>query len=133
VCAERQAGVAELAGNPIALDDDLGDRPRVDGVQEVRIRNFVAAAALGRVLEEVEERDQQQADNDPDSEIPEMRIHRCPFWRRLAGATAARRPDCAAPTSPDALEIGTHRMLAKLLPSNPQNADTHPSEFKFLS
>jgi len=24
-------------------------------------------------------------------------------------------------------------MLAKLLPSNPQNADTHPSEFKFLS
>jgi len=42
-------------------------------------------------------------------------------------------PGLRSAMSPDALEIGTHRMLAKLLPSNPQNADTHPSEFKFLS
>ena len=30
-------------------------------------------------LEQIEQREQKEADDDPDREVPEMRIHRCPF------------------------------------------------------
>ena len=51
----------------------------IDAGQELGIADLVAAPALAGVLEQIEQRHQQQADHDPDGEVPKVRIHRDSF------------------------------------------------------
>ena len=63
----------------MALDRDVDDVALIDLRDELGVANLIGPPALGGVLEEVEERKQQQANDDPDREIPEMRLHGSPF------------------------------------------------------
>ena len=73
----RAVGVG--AGDLLAGDDDVADLALVDLGQELRIGDVVAGGALSGVLEQIEERDQDQPDDHPQGEITEIRVHRVPF------------------------------------------------------
>ena len=75
VGGERGAVVLERAGDAVALDHGILDRAVLDRGHELRIGDVLAAAALGRVLEQVEQGDQEQGDDHPDREVPEVGLH----------------------------------------------------------
>ena len=76
---ERARLVGVLPGQPVALDGHLGDVTGVNLGQQLGVADLVPASLLRRVLEHIEQRDQKQADNDPDREVPKMRVHVHPF------------------------------------------------------
>ena len=86
---EGAALVAVGAGNAVLGDGYFRHVAGLDAGQELRIADLVAAPALAGILEEVEKRHQQQADDDPDREVPEIGIHRGSFmpWGVFRGGS----------------------------------------------
>ena len=67
--------VAVEARNAVLGDGHFRDVAGLDAGQKLRVADLIAAPALARVLEQVEERDQQQGNHHPDGQIAEVRIH----------------------------------------------------------
>ncbi len=103
VGAER-AAVGEVPADRVALDGDVADPAIVDLGQEVGERETGLWTAPGRVLEQIEQRDQQQADDDPERQVLRKVVHsRCPVASRSSLATTARtRPGRQASCEPHA-------------------------------
>ena len=91
--------------------------PALDARQELRIADLVAAAALTRILEEIEQRHQQQADDDPDREVPKIGIHRDSFmpWGIFGLPPCPGHCHAAPPLGEDhaGFNIGVYRIFAK--------------------
>src|SRR5262249_6290888 len=74
--------VREGAVNLRALDHDLLDPILIDLVQKLREGDFGRLRALARILEHREQGQEQQDDNDPQREIPQIGVHALrPLWR----------------------------------------------------
>ena len=78
----------ERAGDAVALDHDFGNVAQFDPGQELRVADLVAAPALRRVLEQVEQREQQETNDHPDREVPEVYVHEDPFLVERSRNTA---------------------------------------------
>ena len=69
------AAVGEMPGDLVAGDGHILDVAAIDLGEQLREADLVAADLDARRLEQVEERDQEQADKHPDDEVTEVRIH----------------------------------------------------------
>ncbi len=65
---ERQT-VGLVAADVLALDGDVGDLPLIHLIEEIGIPHICLRTVRGRALEEIEEREQQEADHDPEDQI----------------------------------------------------------------
>ena len=88
---ERPVLVGEIARDLLPLDGDIRDVALIDLGDEFGISDLIAFAGLRGVLEEVEQRKEQQANDDPDCKIAEMRLHEKPFLVELPAEFAQRR------------------------------------------
>lgn len=59
----------------LALDRDVVNPARVDFGQKIGIGQIGLGAPAGRVLEQVEERDEQQANDDPERQVLREIVH----------------------------------------------------------
>ena len=98
-----------------ALDDDVAHAALIDLVEELREGDVRATRALAGILEQREQRKQQQDDDHPQGEIAQIRVHRMslpgdpPEPRRLALVAANR----GGFTSRSTANVGTHGATAK--------------------
>ena len=98
----------------VTFDDVAG----INLGQQLRVADLVRPPCLRRVLKHIEQRDQQQADDDPDREVPEMRVHLHPFLvapdraRQRSGPHEPHGLGKARSTSAG-LKIGRTTMFAK--------------------
>ncbi len=76
------AAIRVDAGDLLAGDDDVPHLALIDLGQELRIGDVLAGGALAGILEEVEERDQDQPDDHPQRKITEVRVHARPLSAR---------------------------------------------------
>ena len=124
---EGAALVTVDAGNAMLGDGYFRHVAGLDAGQELRVADLVAAPALARVLEQIEQRHQQQADDDPDREVPEVGIHRGSFMPsgifrcHLAPGTCHAAPPLGEVRA--GFNIGVYRIFAKRR-SRPQPAGT---------
>jgi hypothetical protein len=71
-----EAGARHIdAVDVLAGDRDALHLAELDVAEEFRIRDVRAAGALSGILEDGDERQDQQEDDDPQGEISEIRIH----------------------------------------------------------
>jgi hypothetical protein len=68
---------------------DVADLALVDLGEELRIGDVLAGGSLARILEEVEERDQDQPDDHPQRKVSEIRVHARPLSAPGAGHAPA--------------------------------------------
>ena len=85
----ERAAIGVDAGDLLAGDDDVADLALVDLGQELRIGDVLAGSALPGILEQVEERDQDQPDDHPQRKITEVRVHARPLSARGNGPPPA--------------------------------------------
>ena len=71
----KVAAVGEMPGDGVAGDGHVLDVASLDLREELRVADLVAADVHARALEQVEQRDQEQADEHPDGKVTEVRIH----------------------------------------------------------
>ena len=62
--------------------------PGIDLGQQFRVADLITPPALRRVLEQVEQREQQETNDHPDREVPEMYVHEDPFLVERSRNTA---------------------------------------------
>ena len=75
----ERGAVDQQTGNLLVLYRHLADPALIDFLQECRERHVVRAAALAGALEELEQGDQQECDDHPQSEVSEIGIHELPL------------------------------------------------------
>ena len=82
------AAVGEMTADRVALNGDVAHPPVVDLGDEVGERQIGLRPAPRGVLEQVEERDQQQADDDPERQVLGKVVHPAasPRWSLVTGA-----------------------------------------------
>src|SRR5262249_53306912 len=91
---EAAALVAVRTGDAMLGNGDFRHIAGIHARQELRIADLVAAPAGAGVLKEVEQGHQQQTNNDPNREVPEIGIHRGSLmpWDNSWGNLRAIRP-----------------------------------------
>src|SRR4029077_2231132 len=73
------AAVRERAVDFRALDQNVAHATLIDFIQQLREGNVLRRRALTRVLEQGEQREQQQNDNHPKGEVPQIGVHPVSF------------------------------------------------------
>jgi hypothetical protein len=71
----ERAAVGEGASDVRPLNDDVADLAGLHFGQQLRKRNIVRHLPLARVLEQREQRKQQENDDHPEGEIPQVGVH----------------------------------------------------------
>ncbi len=82
------AAVGEGAVDFGTLDQDVAYATLIDLVEELREGNVLRRGALARILEQGEQREQQENDDHPEGEIAQIGVHPLSFM--TVGGTAAR-------------------------------------------
>ena len=86
------ASVAVFSGELAPADGHRLDLAVIDVLEQVGIGELARRRALRRALEQVEQRDQQQADHDPERKVPEIGIHVCLDASILCGPASGEWP-----------------------------------------
>ena len=94
------AAVTVDTGDLLALYRDFADLAVVDLREKVGERDADLTVAARRLLEQVEQRDQQKADDDPEREVSTEITHRFAFPGRTRAAPAQSTMGRRSGTSP---------------------------------
>src|SRR5262249_22950843 len=118
---EAAALIAVRAGDAMLGDGNFRHIAGIHAGQKLRITDLIAAPAGAGVLKEIEQGHQQQTDDDPNREVPEIGIHRGSLmpWDASWDSLRAIRPQ--APATPRrrsarsalGFNIGVYRKFAK--------------------
>src|SRR3546814_20099142 len=80
-----------MTGDPIPLDLHVGNPACVDMAEEVGVSDVRLRALSGGSLEQIEQRDQQEADDDPERQVLAEIVQPSLLCRRLDATRGMRR------------------------------------------